>query len=368
MNFAETQNYMYVNYFRNAEADDNGGGSAPIEVIADQKPIEEKPVEDAGEKPADLDYDFDLDDEGSNAESKQNAGVQNSGTSNAAPLGETVPKADYDKSVAELHESKSALAQFQKLNDEPIFQKTLEYLVGLEQGVEADPQVLHEQIFGINVASLSEEQLLSKVIQMEAKELGVNLELSDLENIIRERLSELDSMTDPLKRASAIKAMKEKVKSTSGTNVSEEIQKRIADRKKGDAYWQKTGEQLVSFLDELVAKGSKDFGNKAAFTKTDKDLILEKVNNGIYRFKGDQLDLKHLVETLSFAKDPSAYIKSIMESAKNKAKVQSLAERSAGSVINNSDPANVAQRATFTRDLSNAKMEDFDPRKATSVN
>jgi hypothetical protein len=362
------KNYMYVNYFRNAEAEENGGGSAPAEVTSEQKPVESNAVEAASEEPAEINYDFELDDEEANAESKPNTSVQNAGTSNATASGETVPKADYDKLVAELHESKSALAQFQKLNDDPIIKKTVEYLVGLEQGVEADPQVLHEQIFGINVASLSEEQLLSKVIQMEANELGVKLELSDLENIINERLGELDSMTDPLKRASAIKAMKEKVKSTSGTNVSEEIQKRIADRKQGDAYWQKTGEQLISFLDELVAKGSKDFGNKAAFTKTDKDLILEKVNNGIYRFKGDQLDLKHLVETLSFAKDPNAYIKSIMESAKNKAKVQSLAERSAGSLVNNSDPANIAQRATFTRDLSNAKMDDFDPRKAITVN
>jgi len=359
---------MYVNYFRNAEAEENGGGSAPAEVTSEQKPVESNAVEAASEEPAEINYDFELDDEEANAESKPNTSVQNAGTSNATASGETVPKADYDKLVAELHESKSALAQFQKLNDDPIIKKTVEYLVGLEQGVDADPQVLHEQIFGINVASLSEEQLLSKVIQMEANELGVKLELSDLENIINERLGELDSMTDPLKRASAIKAMKEKVKSTSGTNVSEEIQKRIADRKQGDAYWQKTGEQLISFLDELVAKGSKDFGNKAAFTKTDKDLILEKVNNGIYRFKGDQLDLKHLVETLSFAKDPNAYIKSIMESAKNKAKVQSLAERSAGSLVNNSDPANIAQRATFTRDLSNAKMDDFDPRKAITVN
>jgi hypothetical protein len=359
---------MYVNYFRSTEADDNGGGSAPAEVITEQKPAETIAVEATGEESADLDYDLGLGDEEVPAESKPNTSVQSAGTSNASPSGETVSKADYDKLVAELHESKSALAQFQKLNDDPIIKKTVEYLVGLDQGVEADPQVLHEQIFGINVASLSEEQLLSKVIQMEANDLGVKLELSDLENIISERLSELDSMTDPLKRASAIKAMKEKVKSTSGTTVSEEIQKRVADRKQGDAYWQKTGEQLVSFLDELVAKGSKDFGNKAAFTKTDKDLILEKVNNGIYRFKGDQLDLKHLVETLSFAKDPNAYIKSIMESAKNKAKVQSLAERSAGSIVNNSDPANIGQKTNYLRDLSNAKMEDFDPRKATTVN
>lgn len=357
---------MYVNYFRSTEAEGDGGGSAPIEVSADQKPIENTIVQD--EQNSELNYDFELEDEEVNAESKQNTSVQNAGMSNTTPSGETVSKADYDKLVAELHESKSALAQFQKLNDDPIIKKTVEYLVGLEQGVDADPQVLHEQIFGINVASLSEEQLLSKVIQMEANELGVKLELSDLENIISERLSDLDSMTDPLKRASAIKAMKEKVKSTSGTTVSEEIQKRIADRKQGDAYWQKTGEQLISFLDELVTKGSKDFGNKAAFTKTDKDLILEKVNNGIYRFKGDQLDLKHLVETLSFAKDPNGYIKSIMESAKNKAKVQSLAERSAGSVMNSSDPANIGQRTNYLRDLSNAKMEDFDPRKATTVN
>ena len=118
----------------------------------------------------------------------------------------------------------------------------------------------------------------------------------------------------------------------------------------------------------MVQKGAKDFGNKAAFTKTDKDLILEKVNSGIYRFKGDKLDYKHLVECLSFAKDPNAYIKSIMDSAKNKAKVEALAAQSASTVVNASDPAAVAQKTTFTRDLSNAKMEDFDPRKATSVN
>lgn len=357
-----------IKYYRNADAESEGG-SAPSEEQVLQNATEETNQAEPESEDELGEFKFELDDD----DVELPSGSQPEKKEKNTPLStDVVSKKEYEELKFQLAEANSKLEQLQKLTEHPIMQKTTEFLAGLEVEAEADPSKLYEELFGLNVSNLSLHDLVKKNVLAEAKELGVNLSIDQIEYNIQEELDSLESETNELTKARKIKALREKVKATAGDGAYQKIQQKLKDRKDAEQYWNAQGETFLNFLNDLVQNGKKDFGLQQKFTELDKKLVLDKIQYGIWRYKKDNsIDVKHATEVMLFADNPTAYIKKLEEKVKAKMAVENLQKRTGGTNISPNDPAsfNNPQRLKGQpRDLTKENPLLWDPRKAQPTN